>query len=97
MPLDNTMDDHNKSKALAAALSQIETRKSSPSIAVMWKIAVGLGIPFSWTLVALSCFAMGFATLAGSLLLVPLALPDQPVKGKTEIGEAVRTTALLAG
>lgn len=34
-------------------------------------ILVGLGIPFSWTLVALSCFAMGFATLAGSLLLVP--------------------------
>ena len=34
-------------------------------------IVVGLGIPFSWTLVALACFAMGFATLAGSLLLVP--------------------------
>jgi uncharacterized protein (TIRG00374 family) len=34
-------------------------------------ILVGLGIPLSWTLVALSCFAMGFATLAGSLLLVP--------------------------
>lgn len=34
-------------------------------------ILVGLGTPFSWTLVALSCFAMGFATLAGSLLLVP--------------------------
>lgn len=34
-------------------------------------IVVGLGIPFSWTLVALSAFAMGFATLAGSLLLVP--------------------------
>lgn len=34
-------------------------------------ILVGLGIPLSWTLVALACFAMGFATLAGSLLLVP--------------------------
>lgn len=34
-------------------------------------IVVGLGIPFSWTLVSLSAFAMGFATLAGSLLLVP--------------------------
>ncbi len=34
-------------------------------------ILVGLGVPFSWTLVALSCFAMGFATLAGSLLLLP--------------------------
>jgi uncharacterized protein (TIRG00374 family) len=31
----------------------------------------GLGIPFSWTLVALSAFAMGFATLAGSILLTP--------------------------
>ncbi|MGD0838535.1 MAG: XRE family transcriptional regulator [Polyangia bacterium] len=30
-----------------AALSQIETRKSNPSLGVMWKIAVGLGIPFS--------------------------------------------------
>lgn len=34
-------------------------------------IVVGLGIPLSWTLVALSAFSMGFATLAGSLLLVP--------------------------
>lgn len=34
-------------------------------------IVVGLGIPLSWTLVALSAFAMGFATLAGSILLVP--------------------------
>ena len=34
-------------------------------------ILVGLGIPFSWELVVLSNFAMGFATLAGSLLLVP--------------------------
>src|SRR5581483_3713255 len=34
-------------------------------------ILVGLGVPFSWTLVALSAFAMGFSTLAGALLLVP--------------------------
>lgn len=34
-------------------------------------IVVGLGIPLSWTLVALSAFAMGFSTLAGSILLVP--------------------------
>ncbi|MBI4670923.1 MAG: flippase-like domain-containing protein [Chloroflexi bacterium] len=34
-------------------------------------IVIGLGIPFSWTLVALSASAMGFATLAGSILLVP--------------------------
>jgi transcriptional regulator with XRE-family HTH domain len=30
-----------------AALSQIETLKSNPSLSVLWKIAVGLGIPFS--------------------------------------------------
>ncbi len=34
-------------------------------------VLYGLGIPFSWTLVILSAFAMGFATLAGSLLLTP--------------------------
>ena len=30
-----------------AALSQIETMKSNPSLGVLWKIAVGLGIPFA--------------------------------------------------
>lgn len=30
-----------------AALSQIETLKSNPSLSVLWKIAVGLEIPFS--------------------------------------------------
>src|SRR5262245_19276279 len=30
-----------------AGLSQIETRKTNPSIGVLWKIASGLGIPFS--------------------------------------------------
>jgi XRE family transcriptional regulator, regulator of sulfur utilization len=30
-----------------AALSQIETQKSNPSLGVLWKIAVGLGIPFA--------------------------------------------------
>ena len=30
-----------------AALSQIETGKSNPSLSVLWKIAVGLEIPFS--------------------------------------------------
>lgn len=30
-----------------AALSQIEQLKSNPSLGVLWKIAVGLGIPFS--------------------------------------------------
>jgi XRE family transcriptional regulator, regulator of sulfur utilization len=30
-----------------AALSQIETRKTNPSIGVLWKIAAGLGTPFA--------------------------------------------------
>lgn len=30
-----------------AALSQIETHKSNPTLALLWKIAVGLGIPFA--------------------------------------------------
>jgi transcriptional regulator with XRE-family HTH domain len=43
-----SLDDLSRSSGVSrAALSQIETRKSSPSIAVMWKIAVGLGVPFS--------------------------------------------------
>jgi transcriptional regulator with XRE-family HTH domain len=43
-----SLDDLSRASGVSrAALSQIETRKSSPSIAVMWKIAVGLGIPFA--------------------------------------------------
>jgi transcriptional regulator with XRE-family HTH domain len=43
-----SLDDLSRSSGVSrAALSQIETQKSSPSIAVMWKIAVGLGIPFA--------------------------------------------------
>jgi transcriptional regulator with XRE-family HTH domain len=30
-----------------AGLSQIETRKTNPSIGVLWKVASGLGIPFA--------------------------------------------------
>jgi XRE family transcriptional regulator, regulator of sulfur utilization len=30
-----------------AALSQIETQKSNPTLGVLWKIAMGLGVPFS--------------------------------------------------
>jgi transcriptional regulator with XRE-family HTH domain len=30
-----------------AALSQIETEKGNPTVGVLWKIAVGLGIPFA--------------------------------------------------
>ena len=30
-----------------AALSQIETHKTNPTLALLWKIAVGLGLPFA--------------------------------------------------
>ena len=30
-----------------AALSQLETCKTNPSLSVLWKVAVGLGVPFS--------------------------------------------------
>lgn len=40
-----------------AALSQIETRKTNPTIGVLWKIASGLGIPFS-DLIGESRFAL---------------------------------------
>jgi len=30
-----------------AALSQIETNKSNPTVGLLWKIAVGFGVPFS--------------------------------------------------
>ena len=43
-----------------AALSQIETRKTNPTIGVLWKIASGLGIPFA--------DLIGESTLAVSLL-----------------------------
>jgi XRE family transcriptional regulator, regulator of sulfur utilization len=48
MARDMSLDDLSRASGVSrAALSQIETRKSSPSISVMWKIAVGLGIPFT--------------------------------------------------
>ncbi len=57
-----------KALALAIGLGIVSWAGECFALAL---IVVGLGIPFSWTLVALSAFAMGFATLAGSLLLVP--------------------------
>jgi transcriptional regulator with XRE-family HTH domain len=43
-----SLDDLSRASGVSrAALSQIETRKSSPSMSVMWKIAVGLGVPFA--------------------------------------------------
>jgi transcriptional regulator with XRE-family HTH domain len=56
-----SLDDLSRASGVSrAALSQIETQKSSPSISVMWKIAVGLGIPFAELL--------GDATAEGQLL-----------------------------
>lgn len=57
-----------KSLAIAIGLGMISWAGECFALAL---ILVGLGVPFSWELVILSNFAMGFATLAGSLLLVP--------------------------
>ena len=57
-----------KSLAIAIGLGIVSWAGECFALAL---ILVGLGIPFSWTLVALSAFAMGFSTLAGALLLVP--------------------------
>jgi XRE family transcriptional regulator, regulator of sulfur utilization len=43
-----SLDDlANASGVSRAALSQIETNKTNPTLGVVWKIAVGFGIPFS--------------------------------------------------
>ncbi len=43
-----SLDDLSAASGVSrAALSQIETLKSNPSLTVLWKIAVGLQIPFS--------------------------------------------------
>ena len=43
-----SLDDLAQASGVSrAALSQIELCKSNPSLGVLWKIAVGLGIPFS--------------------------------------------------
>jgi uncharacterized protein (TIRG00374 family) len=57
-----------KSLALAIGLGFISWSGECVALAV---VLDGLGIPFSPTMVILSAFAMGFATLAGSILLTP--------------------------
>lgn len=57
-----------KSLAIAIGLGVISWAGECFALAL---ILVGLGVPFSWELAVLSNFAMGFATLAGSVLLVP--------------------------
>ena len=43
-----SLDDLAASSGVSrAALSQIETNKTNPTLGVLWKIAVGFGIPFS--------------------------------------------------
>lgn len=57
-----------KNLAFAIGLGFISWAGECVALAV---VLDGLGIPFSPTLVILSAFAMGFATLAGSILLTP--------------------------
>lgn len=43
-----SLDELSRASGVSrAALSQIETLKSNPSLGVLWKIAVGLGLPFA--------------------------------------------------
>jgi transcriptional regulator with XRE-family HTH domain len=43
-----TLDDLARASGVSrAALSQIETCKSNPTVGVLWKIAVGLGVPIA--------------------------------------------------
>jgi uncharacterized protein (TIRG00374 family) len=57
-----------KSLAVATGLGFVSWSGECIALAL---VLYGLGIPFSLTLVFLSAFAMGFATLAGSILLTP--------------------------
>jgi transcriptional regulator with XRE-family HTH domain len=43
-----SLDDLARASGVSrAALSQIETCKSNPTVGVLWKIAVGIGVPFA--------------------------------------------------
>src|SRR5215472_11321631 len=43
-----SLEDLSKASGVSrAALSQVETCKSNPTVGLLWKIAVGLGVPFS--------------------------------------------------
>jgi len=43
-----SLDDLAKASGVSrAGLSQIETRKTNPTVGILWKIAVGLGLPFA--------------------------------------------------
>jgi len=43
-----SLDDLARASGVSrAGLSQIETRKTNPTVGILWKIAVGLGLPFA--------------------------------------------------
>jgi transcriptional regulator with XRE-family HTH domain len=43
-----SLDDLARSSGVSrAALSQVETNKSNPTVGLLWKIAIGLGVPFA--------------------------------------------------
>jgi len=43
-----SLDDLARASGVSrAGLSQIETRKTNPTVGLLWKIAVGLGLPFA--------------------------------------------------
>jgi transcriptional regulator with XRE-family HTH domain len=43
-----SLDDLARASGVSrAALSQVETNKSNPTVGLLWKIAVGLGVPFA--------------------------------------------------
>ena len=43
-----SLDDLAQASGVSrAALSQIETCKSNPTVGILWKVAVGLGVPFA--------------------------------------------------
>ena len=43
-----SLDDLARASGVSrAALSQIETQKTNPTVGILWKIAVGLGVPFA--------------------------------------------------
>jgi transcriptional regulator with XRE-family HTH domain len=43
-----SLDDLARASGVSrAALSQIETRKTNPTVGILWKVAVGLGLPFA--------------------------------------------------
>jgi transcriptional regulator with XRE-family HTH domain len=72
-----------------AALSQIETQKTNPTIGVLWKIASGLGLPFSDLIgesrLSLSVLRRGESQLLRSLDRKFESRPLMPPAGVSQI------------